>query len=350
MVPFTKVKRLSKERANSDPTGHGLGPNLWSLRPRDLPSKKILALPEFADLESNPVFRALVFRKRAENKKRIFWIALNFLGWLVGGTIYLQLVMNVSLERAIVIVPATVVTVMIGIANIYVLAGIEGYETNGALKPFFRDVVESGVDGRAIASGIWGKTVSGYPLGLIALLLASGVAVLVYAVLFGALGPSAHVDALMARFWALGIFGAFHLFAALRFLPWVTLPGTLVLLRSVRQSYERNLNERDRPPIVPLLRWIRFILFVTISLGIVLVPFALYAGFASAKDLFYHSSNTPVPTALFCTTSAFFASTGIVTGTLWGTWAKLTAPRRFERFAEEMARLFDLRRRWLNDD
>ncbi len=347
---------MSETSVKSDLSGPGLGPGLWPIRPRDLPSKKILALPEFAELESNPVFRALVFRKRAENKKRIFWIALNFAGWLVGGTIYLAFVMGVSFERALFIVPATIITVMIGIANIYVLAGIEGYETNGALRPFFRDVVESGVDGRVIARGIWGKTVTGYPLGLIAVLLALGVAVLVYAILYGDRQYSSFWAAFSAQIWALGIFGAFHLFAALRFLPWVTLPGTWLLLRSVRKSYERNLIERERPPIVPLIRWLRFAIFVIISLGAVILAFGTYLNLCAEGAVFRYDRhfagviNPPSKILFLCGQATLFALTGIATGTLWGTWAKVTAPRRFDRLAEEMTRLFDLRRRWLNDD
>lgn len=313
--------------------------DLWSIRAGDL-SFSAMAAPHLEDLENNAVYRHLIHSHRRNRRQRIALIAAYLGAWLVLGPFYSYRFLAVPFSVSIVRICALVLVLSIGIANLYVFAGIEGYETNGWLKPRFFDVITSGISARDIVRGILGKTVSHYPPKLIqGGLLLGGSALLMFIFMI----PLSISNFLFVWLLYLGVFGAFQLLGAFPSLPFITIPGTWLWYRGVRRSYEERLaqSQGKQPSIVASFG--RLIVFLTISVSIVIVPILAYlaAGMALTQTLIrWDQAHRP---ALLVVMFLGFSVFGFLSGKAWGRIARKAAPGRITRLEEEIDRLFRIR-------
>lgn len=269
-------------------------------------------------------------------------MVIGYLGiWLFLGPLYGRFILNGDFLTSFARTASLVLVLTLGIANIYVFAGIEGYETNGWLKSRFFDLISSGVSAEEMVRGIIGKTVSHYPPALVQpLLLGSSIAVL--GLIF--LVP---VTALSLPFiWLLylGIYGAYQLLGGFSSLAYITIPGTLLWYRGVRRNYEQRLAEQQGEPTGTTRSLIRMIVFLSLSVGVVIGPILvyLYAGI-------YLSSRVTLPLSewqriqLFGTGYVLFAAAGFLVGKILGWNARRSAPTRLKRLEAELDRLFTIR-------
>lgn len=315
--------------------------DLWSLRPGDLPRVPFDAAPHLQGLEHNAVYRYLIHAHRRHRRERLLLVASYFGVWLALGPLYGHFVLGAPLGDAFARTAALLLVLSIAIGNVYIFAGIEGYETNGWLKSRFFDVIASGIPGREIARGILGKTVSHYPPALVRTVLPAAA--------FGLLAialtvPMRETTVLFIGLLYLGIFGAFQLLGAESMLAWVTIPGTLLWYRGVRRSYEERLAELQGRPRSALSSFLRLMLFLLVSVSVVLVPLLayLYAGLLMIPRLGLPWSE-PRRIATLALGFGVYAIAGFVSGRFWGWRAKRSAPVRLTRLEGELDRLFRIR-------
>lgn len=316
------------------------GRDLWSLRPGDLPTAAREA-PHLRGLEDNAVYRYLIHSHRRHRRERLLLVAVYFAMWLVLGPLYGHYVLGADLLAALSRTAGVLLVLSVGIANVYIFAGIEGYETNGWLKRRFFDVIAAGVPAGEIARGILGKTVSHYPPALVRPLLLGASAGLVAIAMTM---PVRESTVLFIWLLFLGIFGAFQLLGAEAMLAWVTIPGTLLWYRGVRRSYEERLAELQGRPRSFLKSVFRLTVFLFVTVSVVLVPVLvyLYAGVAMIPRLGLPWSE-PRRMATLAAGFVVFAVSGFVCGRLWGWLAKRSAEGRVKKLESELDRLFRIR-------
>lgn len=314
---------------------------MWTLRPTDLPPPPVASAPHLQGLEENVIFRHLVYSHRRYRNQRLV-LVVSYLGsWLLVGPLYGHFVLGADLAVSFVRTAALLLVLTIGIANIYVFAGIEGYETNGWLKNRFFDVITSGVTAEEILRGILGKTATHYPPVAVRGCLIAASAVLLGLVLNVPVQGSTF---LFIWLLYLGVFGAFQLLGVFPSLAYITIPGTLLWYRGVRRSYEQRLAEREGQRVNVMGSLARMLLFLTISVAVVMGPISayLYAGIHVSGVL-----NLPWSEAqrLLVLGTAFpvFALTGYLSGRFWGWLARRTAAGRLRRLEAELDRLFKIR-------
>lgn len=313
----------------------------WTLRPGDLPARPAADAPHLQGLEHNAVYRHLIHAHRRHRRQRVFLMAAYLGSWMALGPLYGHFVLGADLMPAIIRTAALLVVLSIGIGNIYVFAGIEGYETNGWLKNRFFDVIATGIPASEIMQGILGKTVSHYPPALV-----RGVLVLASLALLGLIFqvPVAATTVLFIWLLFLGVFGAFQLIGVLPYLAYITIPGTWLWYRGVRRSYEQRLAERQGRRPSPVMALLGLMLFLTVSISTVLGPILgyLYAGFLLTSRL-----NLPWAAEhqaeLLGAMYVVYALAGVLSGSFWGWLARRTTPARLGRLEAELDRLFKIR-------
>lgn len=314
---------------------------LWALRPSDLPPPSVASAPHLQGLEENVIFRHLVYSHRRHRNQRLM-LVVSYLGsWLLLGPLYGHFVLGADFILSLVRTAALLLVLTIGIANLYVFAGIEGYETNGWLKNRFFDVITSGVSAGEILRGILGKTATHYPPLLVRSCLTGASLILLGLILNVPFQASTFLFIWMLY---LGVFGAFQLLGAYSSLAYITIPGTLLWYRGVRRSYEQRLAEREGQNIGVIRSLLRIVVFLTLCIGVVVLPLAvyLYAGVRIGGGL-----NLPWSEAqrLFILVAAFagFALSGYLSGRFWGWVARKTSDGRLRRLEVELDHLFRMR-------
>lgn len=313
----------------------------WDLAPGDLPAEGLIDLPHFDGLAHNAVFRMLVHQNYRFRRGRVGMLAGFALAWAAIVPVYCLWLLGAALDLSFIYAAGLLVVVGLGIGIIYIHAGIEGFETNGALKASFFDIIAAGVPAEDIAKGIWGKTATHYRVGLIRIALAFAAALLLGLVL--ALDRRA-APPFMGWIFFLGAGAAAHLFGVLRYIGYVTLPGTRLWYRGVRQGYERRLAEHQGSERSFFVSTFRLILFLSISLSVVLVPVALYLLLGTIVLPYYdpawdEATRSRVLVAAF----SGYLLLGALTSSTVGWWAKRTTEKRFERLVAEIDRLFAIR-------
>lgn len=314
---------------------------LWALRPTDLPPPPAASAPHLQGLEENVIFRHLVHSHRRHRNQRIMLVAFYLGSWLLLGPLYGHFVLGAGFGVSLVRTAALLLVLTIGIANIYVFAGIEGYETNGWLKNRFFDVITSGVTADEILRGILGKTATHYPPTLVRGGLIGASLLLLGLILSVPLQSS---TVLFVWLLYLGVFGAFQLLGGFSSLAYITIPGTLLWYRGVRRSYEQRLAERDGQNVSVVGSLLRMLVFLTLSVAVVLLPISayLYAGIVLGGMLnFPWSEGQRI--AILCGAYPVFALAGYLSGRFWGWLARRTAPGRLKRLEAELDRLFSIR-------
>jgi hypothetical protein len=311
----------------------------WTLRPGDLPAVKA---PHLEGLEHNAVYRHLIHHHRRNRIRRLTMMA-SYLGlWLALGPLYGHFILGADFAISLMRTAALLIVLSVGILSVYVLAGIEGYETNGWLKGRFFDLIESGVPASEIVRGIVGKTVSHYPKAVVYPALLIAALVLLVLMLDVPFGP---LTVLYLWFLQLGVFGSFLLLGALPSLAYLTLPGTLLWYYGVRRSYERRLAEQEGRPPSMLMAFARTTVFLAVSIGSVMGPlFGYLLAGAMLNARLTHMWNRPSEQfALVCAGFGAFALAGLVCGLGIGWTAKRLGPRLLRGLEREIERLFRIR-------
>jgi hypothetical protein len=311
----------------------------WTLRPGDLPT---VAAPHLADLENNAVYRHLIHHHRSHRRQRLTLIVVYLGIWLVVGALYGHFILGADLGVSLSRTTSLLIVLSIGIMNIYILAGIEGYETNGWLKGRFFDLIESGMPAREIAQGIIGKTVSHYPLRAIYPALIAGPLALLVSMLGLPFGPA---TLMYIWFLMLGVFGAFVLLGALPSLGYLTIPGTLLWYHGVRRSYERRLAElRGRPPSM-VMAFLRTVVFLAVSVSSAVVPLLgfLFVGAYLNVHLAHTWYRPDEQLMLVCGGFGLFAMAGLLCGVILGMLSRRLGPFFLGKLEREIDRLFRIR-------
>lgn len=322
--------------ANSDPD-----PGLWPLRPHDLPPAAVSAAPHLQGLEHNAVYRHLIHAHRRHRSQRLLLVVLYLGSWLLLGPLYGHFILGANLGIAVVRTAAILLVLSITIANLYIFAGIEGYETNGWLKKRFFDLITAGIPAEEMVRGILGKTVSHYPPLLVrTFLMGASLGLLGIALSM----PMRESTALFIWLLYLGVFGAYQLLGAQASLAWVTIPGTLLWYRGVRRSYEQRLAEQKGEPGSGWTNLFRVPMFLIICVSVVLVPIFLYLylGFFLTGNIAFPWSEEQRVTTLLCAYPAF-ALVGYLAGKFWGWLARRTSEGRLRKLEAELDRLFKIR-------
>lgn len=313
----------------------------WKLRRDDLPPERVLTRAGLRDLEENAVFRLLVHHHHRFGMRRKALVAAYLIGWMASGTLYCRYAFLVDLDLSLLYSFGTMIVMGIMLANIYLQAGIEGYETNGNLKPYFKDIIASGLSGREIALGIWGKTITHYNVGLIRAGLVFVLLILAATIFYFDVRASPLLIHLIVL---LGVFMTSHLFRVLSYLESITLPGSALWYSGVRRGYEHRLAELEGAGPGPAISIFRLILFLAISLSVVVVPIGGYLMIGMTLGQHFPSTWDDAPRlALLSSIVVLFVATGMLTGTLWGRWTRRSAERMFDRLADQIERLFKLR-------
>lgn len=326
------------------PAAYARGPasdGLWSMEEKALSLKIGIRNPELQNLENNAVFRILMHQHRRLTRKRKRMVFLYLLSATLFTTFYSIFLFHVEFSRALACGFAITVVLGLLLAVIYIQAGIEGYETNGFLKPFFIDIIMAGIPAVEIARGIWGKTVVNYPRKW----LRAGLAVIV-CVLFALilLLDRAHTPLLFLWMVYLGIWAATHLFGLLGFIEYVTLPGTLLWYRGVRRGYERRLREIEGAEPSFFAALMRMILFLSISFATVLIPLGIYLlVFALAFSGWNWPAEINARFVLHVFVLVNMIAAGAITSFLWCKWMQAASKNHFDRLTREIDRLFSIR-------
>ncbi len=316
-------------------------PGLWALRPHDLPSAAVLAAPHLQGLENNAVYRHLIHAHRRHRSQRLLLVLVYLGSWLLLGPLYGHFILGADLGIAIVRTAAILLVLSIAIANLYIFAGIEGYETNGWLKKRFFDLITAGIPAEEMVRGILGKTVSHYPPRVVrTFLICASFGLLVIALSM----PMRESTALFIWLLYLGVFGAFQLLGAFASLAWVTIPGTLLWYRGVRRSYEQRLAEQRGEPTGGWKNLFRVPIFLIICVSVVLIPIFLYLylGFLLTGTLVFPWSEEQRVTTLLLAYPAFGLA-GYFAGKLWGWLARRSSDGRLRKLEAELDRLFKIR-------
>jgi uncharacterized membrane protein (DUF485 family) len=311
----------------------------WTLRPGDLPAVRA---PFLEGLEQNAVYRHLIHQHRRYRAQRLTMM-VTYLGvWLALGPLYGHFILGADVLPALTRTAGLLIVLAIGIMNIYVLAGIEGYETNGWLKGRFFDVIESGIPAREIARGIIGKTVSHYPPHIVYPALLGTPFLLLTLMLGLPLGP---MTVLYIWFLLLGVFGAFLLAGAFPWLAYLTTPGTLLWYHGVRRSYERRLAEQQGRRSSILMDLLRTTAFLAISVSSVVAPlvgFLMLGAVVNAR--LTHTWNRPDEHfTMVLVGFTIFAVLGLMCGAAIGWTARRLAPWFLSRLEREIETLFRIR-------
>lgn len=317
---------------------------LWRLGPEDLPPPAQSGPLADADLENNAVYRLLVHHQRRFRRRRAALVGSYLLGGAAAATIYMNLMLGVARGSSVLYGFGFALVLGVGLGVVFVQAGIEGYETNGDLEPYYADIISTGIAPQEIARAIWAKSIAHYPMRALRWGLAGLTIFLLIAIDF--LGRRGTDPFLVIWMLLLGVFGTAHLYQLLRFLPWVTLPGTLLWYGGVRGGYERRLAELEGKPRRPIVLAIQLATFVMASVLVVLTPLVLYIAAGLALTRIYNDAAGAGSRGVFVfVVFVVLFLAGSATGWVWGRWARRTTETRFERFAKEIERLFELRRR-----
>jgi len=314
--------------------------SLWPLRPGDLPDRRLTEITGLAGLEDNAVYRALIFQHHRLRKNRLKLVVGYASAWLLCGTLYFHFILRVRLDLATAYTSGITTVLLITLGNLFLLGGVEGYETNGWLKHYFRDLIQAGTRPAEIARGIVAKTVSHYNLALI-----RGVLILAGCVLCVAIFYIEKHRGVPLVNWILlgGIFGIFHLASVMNSLSTITIPCILIWYRGVRESYERNLKVRSRS-IAGLLSINRTVIFLASSVCVLFIPPLLYL-YVGIRLLPHFQSVRDGGERLAILLAAFsiFAIAGLAAGSFWGVLSRRMYRANFRKLTREIEILFKLR-------
>lgn len=264
--------------------------------------------------------------------------------WIAIGAPYFMSVLRAPADLALLYSLLCAIVMAIVLANLFWLGGIEGYETNGRLKPYFADIVETGIKGDAIAQAIVGISVSRVNFGrAIWAIAGTGMALFGIMLLIAARGG-------LPYFQWIGFFGigaAAHVGAALGRPEGLVLPGGLIWLGGVRRSYERMLGKRPQPGFVSGTRALMaFSMGFPAVTGILLLYFMI--GFQWTIS-YQRGANDYRQYATLAMLSSAAIVVGTLAGLIWGLATEINLMTLGRRLAEEMERLFDLRRERIHE-
>lgn len=316
----------------------------WALRSSDRLDRAYAGQPEFANLENNAIFRVLIHQHHRASSQRKTMLAGYLLGSLVLGFFYCHRLLGLPLNLSLGYGAAFALTIGIILGVLYIQGGIEGYETNARLKPFFLDIISAGIGPEEIARGIWGKTVAHYRRWPLKFALAVGAAADFSLVLYldRWSGP-----VLLTWVAMMGCFGAAHLYRIASYLGYATLPGSILWYRGVRRAYERRLAEQHGRERSFLASLFRSLLFLGASFLAVAIPLSgyLYVGwlFSNALAQYWSPQQRIYRSMHWAAAFAAFLVLGNFTGLICGQLSKDFSHRLFARFVNELRILFETR-------
>lgn len=324
----------------NDPRSAPLAPpaSHWPLRPSDL-APEHAALPELHGIEDQAVFRVLVFEAHRRRRVRAAAIFLYGGAWVVLASGYLSGVLGLPPAAAVTCAAALAVGVLAIVAQLFLFAGIEGYESTLRLLHWSGDLALSRTGPREIATGVWARTFAHRSPRAIARAHAAGVVLLL------ALGVAIdRVGPVFEPNWCLaGAAGALCAgWAALPDLPSIALPGTLLWTRGVRRGVERRL--RGVPPRPPLRRAVSWCIGIAVGVAILGIPTAYLMTGTLLRFHYLPWFSAPVTRRLSLLAVLLAdAGIGLAVGRAWGIWTRRARPRLLEALERDLGAILEAR-------
>lgn len=325
----------------------------WTLGPGDLPPAGEADLDEMRELADNAVYRRLIRQGRSRRRARMRMHALTLAGWLLVPWIYVQLLFPLTPgHAALASLPVSLAVVTL-IGLLFLIGGIEGYESLRGILGAPVDVALSRITGRDLAAAIHARTFVFHSPALLG--TAAGITL---AAQFGLMHGIQHAGLPLLLQWVAlgGIILASAVLALLRGLDSITLPGTLLWTRGIRRRYVARIAAREAEyggdTELPLkgrarrLREVGMELTLLLIVAAVLAPLGLY--WLAGEWLAAVHPGRPSH-AVMSAAALIFAAAGWFAGNARVRRTRLRRRRNLEELSRELGELFHLRARWVSE-